>query len=85
MACFLPSKYNFFCVLARSRYKFDRRTRYSPGRQSSERALAQCRGRSCLEARNLSQCRILIVCSCACPGAGLSTGLGKWLRVMQKA
>jgi hypothetical protein len=24
MACFLPSWYKFYCVLARSRYKFDR-------------------------------------------------------------
>ena len=32
-------------------------------------ALAQCRGTSCLGARNLSRCRILIGSRCGCPGA----------------
>jgi hypothetical protein len=68
-----------------SRYKFDKWTVNSPGICSLERALAQCRGTNYLEARNLSRCRILIVCSCANPGTWLSTGPGKWLRVMQKA
>jgi len=48
-------------------------------------ALAQCRGTSLIEGRKLSGCRIYIAGSCAYPGAGLSTGPGKWLRVMQKA
>jgi hypothetical protein len=85
MACFLPSGYNFYCVLARSRYKFDRRPGNSPGRRSWERALVQCRGVICLGARNLSRCRMIIMGSCACPGTGLGIGPGKWLRVMQKA
>jgi hypothetical protein len=45
-------------------------------------ALAQCCGVICLGARKLSWCRLFIAGSCACPGAGLSTVLGKWLRVM---
>ena len=85
MACFLPSGYKFYCVQARSRYEVDRRTGYSPGRQSSEKALAQCRDAICLGARNLSWCRMFIASSCACPGVGLSTGPGMWLRIMQKA
>ncbi len=32
------------------------------------RTLAQCRGTTYLEARNLSRCKILIACRCACPG-----------------
>jgi hypothetical protein len=31
MAHFLPSWYKFYCVLARSRYKFDRSQEYVPG------------------------------------------------------
>ena len=31
MACFLPSWYKFYCVLARSRYKFDRSHEFIPG------------------------------------------------------
>jgi len=31
MACFLPSWYKFYCVLARSRYKFDRSREFIPG------------------------------------------------------
>ena len=31
MACFLPSWYKFYCVLARSRYKFDRSREVIPG------------------------------------------------------
>ena len=77
--------YKFYCVQARSRYEVDRRTGYSPGRQSSEKALAQCRDAICLGARNLSWCRMFIASSCACPGVGLSTGPGMWLRIMQKA
>ena len=30
MACFLPSWYKFYCVLARSRYKFDRSREFIP-------------------------------------------------------
>jgi hypothetical protein len=30
MACFLPSWYKFYCVLARSRYKFDRSHEFIP-------------------------------------------------------
>ena len=37
--------------------------------------LAQCRGTSYLEARNLSRCRLLIWCRCACPGAYTITKL----------
>jgi len=40
-----------------------------------KRALAQCRDTSCLGVRNLSRCRILIACRCACPGARTITNL----------
>jgi hypothetical protein len=33
------------------------------------RALAQCRGTSCLEVRKLSRCRTLIASRCGCPDA----------------
>ena len=56
-----------------------------PVDEVAKMAMAQCRGTNCLGGRKLSWYRILIACSCACPGAGLSTGPGKWLRVMQKA
>jgi hypothetical protein len=46
-----------------------------PWLQSWWRVLAQCRGTSCLEARNLSRCRILVACRCACPGATTITNL----------
>jgi hypothetical protein len=77
MACFLPSGCEFYCVLAGSRYKFDKRPGLSPGRQCWKKALAQHRGTNYLGGRNLSWCRMFIVCSCASPGAGLSTGPGK--------
>ena len=38
-------------------------------------ALAQCRGTIYLGARNLSRCRILIACRCACPGVRTITNL----------
>ena len=43
------------------------------------RALAQCRGTNYLGARNLSRCRILIACRCACPGAATITKLS-WVQ-----
>ena len=57
---FLQSWYKFYCVLARSRYKVDRSREFIPGYKVGWRALAQCRGTSYLEARNLSRCRIFI-------------------------
>ena len=48
------------------------------------RALAQCRGTICLEARNLSRCRNLIVCRCAYPGATIITNLSWGQEQMQK-
>ena len=45
-----------------------------------KKLLAQCHGTNCLGARNMSRCRIFIVCNCANPGAGLCTGPGKWLK-----
>src|SRR4030042_376253 len=35
----------------------------------------ECRGTICLEARNLSRCRISIASRCACPGAATITNL----------
>jgi len=69
MVHFLQSWYKFYCLLARSRYKFDKWTSISHGRRSPEKALAQCRGRICLRGRNLSWYRKFVACSCACPGA----------------
>ena len=43
--------------------------RIYPRLQGWLRALAQCRGTSCLGATNLSRCRNLIAGRCACPGA----------------
>jgi hypothetical protein len=42
---------------------------FLPVQKLDKLALAQCRGTNYLEARNLSRCRILIACRCACPGA----------------
>ena len=67
--------YSFYCIQVRSRYNFDRQQGNSHGGQSSEKALAQCRGISCLGARNQSWYRILIACRGACPGATLITTL----------
>jgi hypothetical protein len=79
---FLPSSPAEALAKVGSRYRFDRRMGYSLGRQSSDKALAQCRGTNCLGAGNLSWCRILIVCSCANPNAGFVASPCKWLRVM---
>jgi hypothetical protein len=54
-------------------------------RVPAERCGVGSRGISCLGGRKLSRCRMFIGGSCACPGARLSTGPVKWLRVMQKA
>jgi len=43
--------------------------------ESLLRVQAQCRGTNYLGARKLSRCRILIECSCACPGARTITNL----------
>ena len=51
----------------------------SPVTEVGKWALAQCRGTSCLGARNLSRCRILIACRCACPGAATITNLS-WVQ-----
>ena len=56
-----------------------------PVDEVGRRALAQHRGTSLIGGRYLSRCRILIDGSCASPGAGVTTGPGKWLRIMQKA
>jgi len=48
-------------------------------------ALAQCRGRNYLGARNLSRCRILIAGRCACPGARTITNLSREQEQKQKA
>ena len=51
--------------------------------QSWLRVLAQCRGTSCLGARNLSLCRIYIADRCACPGANTITNLS-WVQELSK-
>jgi hypothetical protein len=53
--------------------------RIYPRLQSWWRVLAQCRGTNCHGARNLSWCRILIACRCACPGATAITNLS-WVQ-----
>ena len=50
--------------------------------KSDKWALAQCRGKICLGARNLSWCRILIAGRCACPGATAITNLS-WEQVQK--
>jgi len=52
--------------------------------KTSKWALAQYRGISCLEASNLSRCRILIGCRCACPGATAITKLSREQEQKQK-
>jgi hypothetical protein len=47
-------------------------------------ALAQCRGTSYLEARNLSRCTILIACRCACPDERTITNLSREQEQKQK-
>ena len=44
----------------------------------------QCRGTSCQGARNLSRCRNLIACRCACPGATAITNLS-WVQEQKPA
>jgi hypothetical protein len=53
--------------------------RIYPRLQSWWQAPAQCRGTSCLGARNLSRCRNLIAFRCACPGATAITNLS-WVQ-----
>jgi hypothetical protein len=81
---FLPSWYKFYCILARSRYKFDRSCEFIPGYKVVcghwPRVLG---GTSYLGARNLSRCRILIACRCACPGARVFTNLS-WVQEQSK-
>ncbi len=47
--------------------------------QSFWRALEQCQVTNCLEGRNLSRCKILMDCRCACPGARTITDLS-WVQ-----
>ena len=69
MACFLPSGYKFYCMQARSRYKFSKWTRIYPGRRNLVNGqLAQCRGTSYPGARICLGIESFITCRCAYPG-----------------
>ena len=48
-----------------------------------KKALVQCRGTSCLGARYLSRCRIIIASRCACPGTWPITNLS-WVQELTK-
>ena len=66
---FLQSRYKVYCVLARSRYKFDRSHEFIPGYKVGCGHWRSVGVQIVSEPEICQGIWILIACRCACPGA----------------